>query len=333
MLDMGFIPDIKRIMALLPATREAAEPALLGDVLQRDQEARRPAAQRAAADRGRDAATPPPRRSRRASTRCPPDAKRALLDAYRALAQPVAGAVLRAHQARRVAPRAPAREGRPRHRRRSTATRASRRVWKRSTRSRKASCRCWSPPTSPRAASTSTTCRSSSTTSCRTCPRTTSIASAAPAAPAPPARRSRSSRPEEEKYLAEIERLLKKKVPDRRRRRLRPGHGQGRTAARPAPGARPARPPRGEAPSASPASSASRGRPARPRRPRNAGSPATSAAPSAKRAYARNPDQPTVSRPRDASHAAVPAPTANGLRQPQSRSRRAADERPAQAGV
>ena len=30
MLDMGFIPDIKRIMALLP---EAAEPAVLGDVL------------------------------------------------------------------------------------------------------------------------------------------------------------------------------------------------------------------------------------------------------------------------------------------------------------
>ena len=53
MLDMGFIPDIKRIMALLPD--EAAEPALLGDVLQRDQEARRRAAQRAAADRSRAA--------------------------------------------------------------------------------------------------------------------------------------------------------------------------------------------------------------------------------------------------------------------------------------
>ena len=39
------------------------------------------------------------------------------------LAQPLAGAVLRAHQARRVAARAPAREGRPRSRRRSTATR------------------------------------------------------------------------------------------------------------------------------------------------------------------------------------------------------------------
>ena len=33
MLDMGFIPDIKRIMALLPVDGEAAEPAVLGDVL------------------------------------------------------------------------------------------------------------------------------------------------------------------------------------------------------------------------------------------------------------------------------------------------------------
>ena len=46
MLDMGFIPDIKRIMALLPVDREAPEPAVLGDVLDRDQEARRPAAER-----------------------------------------------------------------------------------------------------------------------------------------------------------------------------------------------------------------------------------------------------------------------------------------------
>ena len=39
MLDMGFIPDIKRIMALLP--KQAAEPAVLGDVLRRDPQARR----------------------------------------------------------------------------------------------------------------------------------------------------------------------------------------------------------------------------------------------------------------------------------------------------
>ena len=53
-------------------------------------------------------------------------------------------------------------------------------------------CRCWSRPTSPRAGSTSPTCRTSSTSNCRTSPRTTSIASAAPAAPARKARPFRS---------------------------------------------------------------------------------------------------------------------------------------------
>ena len=51
---------------------EAAEPAVLGDVLRRDQEARRPVAERAAADRGRASATPRPKPSRNARTRCPP---------------------------------------------------------------------------------------------------------------------------------------------------------------------------------------------------------------------------------------------------------------------
>ena len=64
---------------------------------------------------------------------------------------------------------------------------------RRSPTSRAATCRCWSRPTSPRAASTSTSCRTSSTSSCRTCPRTTCTASAAPAAPARRARRSRWS--------------------------------------------------------------------------------------------------------------------------------------------
>ena len=43
---------------------------------------------------------------------------------------------------------------------------------------------CWWPPTSPRAASTSRTCRRCSTSTCRSTPRTTCTASAAPAAPA-----------------------------------------------------------------------------------------------------------------------------------------------------
>jgi hypothetical protein len=38
MLDMGFIPDIKRIIALIPAMRQTLP--LLGDVLRRDPQAR-----------------------------------------------------------------------------------------------------------------------------------------------------------------------------------------------------------------------------------------------------------------------------------------------------
>ena len=48
MLDMGFIHDIKKVLAVLPAE---AEPALLGDLQRRDQGARRPPAQQAGADR------------------------------------------------------------------------------------------------------------------------------------------------------------------------------------------------------------------------------------------------------------------------------------------
>jgi hypothetical protein len=50
MLDMGFIPDIKRILALLP--QAAAESAVLGDLLGRDQETRRRDAEKPTADRG-----------------------------------------------------------------------------------------------------------------------------------------------------------------------------------------------------------------------------------------------------------------------------------------
>ena len=174
---------------------EAAEPAVLGDVLQRDQEARRPAAERAAADRGRASATPPPRRSTQSAYKVPAGrqarAARAPRHA-RATCTQVLCFVRTKHGASRLARQLEkdglVTDGDPRRQDAAGAHRGAR------PRSRKASCRCWSPPTSPRAASTSTTCRSSSTTSCRTCPRTTSTASAAPAARAPPARRSRSSR-------------------------------------------------------------------------------------------------------------------------------------------
>jgi len=63
-----------------------------------------------------------------------------------------------------------------------TATRARTPARARSPVSRAASCTCSSPPTSRRAASTSTNCHRWSITSCPTSPRTTCTASAAPAA-------------------------------------------------------------------------------------------------------------------------------------------------------
>ena len=74
-------------------------------------------------------------------------------------------------------------------------------------------CRCWSPPTSPRAASTSTSCRTSSTTICRTCRKTTCTASAAPAAPAPPARPSRWCASTSTTCCKDIEKLIKRSLP------------------------------------------------------------------------------------------------------------------------
>jgi ATP-dependent RNA helicase RhlE len=51
MLDMGFIPDVTRILNMLPAA--APEPALLGHLLGRNQEAGRHHAEVAGADRSR----------------------------------------------------------------------------------------------------------------------------------------------------------------------------------------------------------------------------------------------------------------------------------------
>ncbi len=93
---------------------QAAEPAVLGDLQRRDQEARRRVAQRPAAHRGRQAQHR--RRNRRAE--CLPGRERVQARAARApraLAQPQPGAVLRADQARRVAARPRTGEGRPRH--------------------------------------------------------------------------------------------------------------------------------------------------------------------------------------------------------------------------
>ena len=92
--------------------------------------------------------------------------------------------------------------------------------------------RCSWRRTSPRAASTSTRSATSSTSTCRSCPTTTSIASAAPAAPRRPARRSRSSRPTSMRDLAAIERGDRPDAAARDRARLRLHRAAARRGSR-----------------------------------------------------------------------------------------------------
>ena len=98
--------------------------------------------------------------------------------------------------------------------------------------------RCWSPPTSPPAASTSTSCRTSSTSTCPTCPRTTSTASAAPAAPAPSGEAISLVCVDEHAFLRDIEKLLKRTLPRDVDRRLRAGPAGAGRADPAAPGPR-----------------------------------------------------------------------------------------------
>ena len=193
MLDMGFIPDIKRIMSLLPPRTKrqnllfsatfSNEIKKLADELLNAPQLIEVARRNTAAETVTQTAY-----------KVPADAKRALLAhivRQRNVWQ-VLCFVRTKHGASRLA-RQLEKDGLATSAIHGDKTQLAR-LEALSKRSRTASCRCWSPPTSPRAASTSTTCRSSSTTSCRTCPRITSTGSAAPAAPAPPAKRCRSSR-------------------------------------------------------------------------------------------------------------------------------------------
>ena len=165
MLDMGFLPDIQRIIALLPAA--PPEPDVLGHVLRRDP-----------APVGDDPATiRRPSRSPRATRP---------LEAIRQLVYPVdrdRKEALLAHliRQRRPAPGARVHPDQDRPRRgsptgstakgstpwRSTATGRSRNGRARSRSSRAARSGSSWRPTSRRAASTSRTCRTSSTSSCR----------------------------------------------------------------------------------------------------------------------------------------------------------------------
>jgi len=115
--------------------------------------------------------------------------------------------------------------------------------------------------------------------------------------------------PEEEKYLAEIEKLLKKKVPIVSAEGFDPSTVKVERPPRPAPGARPSRAPRE-------AHEARETRAARP--PRAVEAPLERRVTGDERraereaAYARNPDQAPVSRPRDTSSIGAPPPPATG---------------------
>ena len=106
--------------------------------------------------------------------------------------------------------------------------------------------RCSSRPTSRRAASTSTSSATSSTSTCRWCPTTTSTASAAPGAPRRPATRSRSCRRKRKANLRDIERAIGRRLPRVTRAGLRL-HREAAGAARGSAGAADRRDSRAEA--------------------------------------------------------------------------------------
>ena len=265
MLDMGFIPDIKQVLALLPAKRQNL--LFSATFSRRDQGARRPPAR----TRRRLIEVAPPQLDRRARSRRsvhPVDRERrsARCSSHLIKTQRLApGAGVHAHQARRQqAGRAPAEadgiaamaiHG---NKSQTRAHQGARRLQERRR------CRCWSRPTSPRAASTSTSCRTSSTSSCRTCPRTTCTASAAPAAPAPTGEAISLVCVDENGFLRDIERLIKHEIPKEIDRRLRAAGARAARADRPRPhGDRRRRRPRRRA--AAPRRAQPRPRRARPR--------------------------------------------------------------------
>ena len=147
-----------------------------------------------------------------------------------------------------------------------------------------------------------------------TSPRTTSTASAAPGAPGPSGEAISFVAPDEERYLSEIERLLKKTVPIDGRRGLRSGGRQpararrarARIAARGTPGRRTSRGRR--AGGAAPARRRAARTPAARAKRRAERPPREDPRIERERAYALNPDQPLPSRRADdAACRAAPA--------------------------
>ncbi len=207
MLDMGFIHAIRRILKLLPrerqnlmfsATYSEDDPRSSPPACCSDPGAIEVAARNATAER-----------IEQQVYRVPKEHKRHLLAHLIKQRQLAAGAGVHAHQARRQPPVAsscerPASSAAAIHGNKSQGARvrALERLQGAAPSPR------WWPPKSPPAASTSRSCRTSSTTSCRTCPRTTCTASAAPRAREARVMRSRWSRPTRLPLLRDIEKVL-----------------------------------------------------------------------------------------------------------------------------
>ena len=184
MLDMGFIPDIERIGKLVPFTRQTLFfTATMPPEIQRIAdnflhnpvrvEVSKPATAAATITQLQVATGRDPARKARDAAPADPLGRR-LQERHRVL-QPQArsGATAPLAAAAQVQRRGAARRHGP--------VGAHRRARSRSATARS---RCWSPPTSPRAASISRRSATSSISTCRIIPTTTSTASAAPAAPA-----------------------------------------------------------------------------------------------------------------------------------------------------
>ncbi len=189
MLDMGFMPDVRRIMARLPSSRQTVlfcatmpEPIQrLADAILRDPVRVRIAPIAETTELIEESVFFVPRRGSRA---CWPNCSRRRISSGPWFSR--GPSTERTRSSNNCG--APASAPTP-----STATRAKTPASGRLTTSRKTATRSSWPPTSPPGASTWTASPTCSTTTCRTSRKPTSTASAAPAAPGPRAWPSRSA--------------------------------------------------------------------------------------------------------------------------------------------
>ncbi len=218
MVDMGFAPDLGRILRLLPEKRQtlmfsATMPPDLNKV-----------ASQALVDPVRIDLAPPSRPAAgitQAVYPVPRHLKTDLLDDPAVQGRGRQRDRVRAHQARRRPAGAPAPAARAHRWRRCTATAPRASASARSPTCGAAACRCWWRPTSRRAASTSRASRTSSTSTCRAAPedyvhrigRTGRVDAVGDA--------FTLMGPEEQKDLVAIERFLGKSHPARAAARLR----------------------------------------------------------------------------------------------------------------